>query len=844
MSSPTGWSTIAAQARRHQAKGAVPVLVCSALAGTTDALEALLAAAIEGGDVEAAVRDVQSLHASFADTHGVSLQVLEADLATLRRLALGASLLAEVSPRVRAEVLALGELMSTRLGRAVLNRMELSTHWLDARTAMRARPAAVASRHHLAAEVDFTADPALQQALAAHSCVITQGFIASDERGETCVLGRGGSDTSAAVLAGKLQAEVCEIWTDVPGMFTADPRTQPGARLLRELDYAEAMEIATTGAKVLHPRALAPVQAHGIEMHIRCTPKPELPGTRIAADAPSGPAQVKALSCRRGLVLVSMETLGMWQQVGFLADVFAVFRDHGLSVDTVSTSETNVTVTLDPTANTMPPEVMEALLADLSPHCHATLISACASVSLVGRGIRSILHRLAPALEQFEEQRVHLVSQAASDLNLTFVVDEDTASGLLAKLHSLLFAHRGADALLGPTWRELFAPATSDAPRVTTRPWWQVRRSELLDVARAGTPVYVYDAPTLVERATQLTSLRSISTALYAMKANAHPDVLRLFAEHGLGFECVSLGEVQRVHEVVGHGAQILYTPNFAPREEIEAALALPLTLTLDNLHPLQAWPELFSDREVFVRLDPGRGRGHHRKVRTAGAHSKFGVASDQLDALQTLTEACGCKVVGLHAHAGSGVLEATAWQQTASFLAHVAQRFDQVRVLDLGGGLGVPDRPGRGAFDLAALDDTLSAVVDAHPHLELWLEPGRFLVAEAGVLLARTTQLKRKGDLRYVGVDAGMHTLLRPALYGAYHHVVDLTQLDAPPTQTATVVGPICETGDVLARDRRLPDVTEGDVLLFDTAGAYGAAMANEYNLRGRPREHLLRRG
>jgi diaminopimelate decarboxylase/aspartate kinase len=187
-------------------------------------------------------------------------------------------------------------------------------------------------------------------------------------------------------------------------------------------------------------------------------------------------------------------------------------------------------------------------------------------------------------------------------------------------------------------------------------------------------------------------------------------------------------------------------------------------------------------------------------------------------------------------------VLDANAWQETALFLADAAsEHFPDVRMLDLGGGIGVPDRPSRAPFDLAALGAILDRVHAAHPGYALWLEPGRFLVAEAGVLLARVTQLKRKGDILYVGVDAGMHTLIRPALYGAWHAVVNLTRLGEPAKVLATVVGPICETGDVLARDRRIADPREGDVLLFANAGAYGAAMASDYNLRGRPREVFL---
>jgi diaminopimelate decarboxylase/aspartate kinase len=467
-------------------------------------------------------------------------------------------------------------------------------------------------------------------------------------------------------------------------------------------------------------------------------------------------------------------------------------------------------------------------------------VAGCASISLVGRGIRGILHRLAPVLELFEEHRVHLVSQAASDLNLTFVVDEGQADRLMAKLHALLFAHRGADDVLGPTWQELFAPTPRRTSRKAPPPWWETERDALLGVAARGTPVYAYHGPTVDRPADALLALPSVSRVLYALKANPHPGLIARLAAKGLGFETVSPGEIARVRESAP-GAPILFTPNFAPRAEYARALEEGVRVTLDNLHPIEHWPELFRDRDVFVRLDPGRGRGHHAHVRTGGPRAKFGLAPEQLDAVADRVRRAGARVIGLHAHVGSGILDPHSWAEVGLALDAAAERFPDVRVLDLGGGLGVPDRPGRSPLDLSTVEEGLAKLRQVHPDRELWLEPGRFLVAEAGVLLATVTQIKRKGDLVYVGVDAGMHTLIRPALYGAHHPVVNLTRLGEPATSVVTVVGPICETGDVLARDRRLAEPREGDVLLIAVAGAYGASMSSEYNLRGRPTEVVL---
>lgn len=827
------WQTIAQVARDHLDAGRHPVVVCSAVAGISDQLVALVAATTMGGH-EQLLDAIEARHHQLADELGVDAVCIADELASLRRLATGASLLGEAAPSVHARILAHGELLSTRLGAAWLEAQGLPVSWVDARTLLTSDGRGGPERAFLGAHVAPRADESLDARLP-EGLVLTQGFIAHDPKGRTVLLGRGGSDTSAALLAGRLGVP-CEIWTDVPGMFTADPRRVPAARLLRRLSYDEAQEIATMGAKVLHPRAIAPVRVAGVPLTIRCTQRPELEGTTIAQSASAG-AQVKAISHRTGLVLVAMETLGMWQEVGFLAKAFQIFAEHGLSIDLVSTSETSVTVSLDPSANALD-VALPACLEELSSSCRPRRIDACASVSLVGRGIRTILHRLAPVFELFEEQRVHLLSQAASDLNLTVVVDEEHAPKLVERLHATLFAHRGADQLLGPTWEQLFRPTTAEVDVDVTTPWWHEQRAGLLEVAAAGTPVYVTHRPTLMDRADALLALEHVDSVLYAIKANPHPDILAAFAERGLGFETVSPGEIARVREA-HPDAPILFTPNFAPREEYEQAfLDDGVTVTLDNLHPLEAWPDVFEHRPIFVRLDPGKGRGHHQKVRTAGARSKFGVSLDQLPTLKAAADRVGARIVGLHAHAGSGVLDPLAWQDTAAFLASVAADLPDVVTLDLGGGLGIPPRPGAAGLDLRALDRGLGEVKAAHPRYRLQLEPGRFLVAEAGVLLARVTQTKRKSDVHYLGVDAGMHTLIRPALYGARHPLENLSHPDAPHGPPTTVVGPVCETGDVLARDRLFPAANEGDVLLLAFAGAYGAAMASDYNLRGRPRD------
>lgn len=840
------WENIRRIAQAHRARGRRVLIVVSALSGITDQLKAIA----ESRTDDARCREMQAAivarHQAMRAELGLEACArMEQRLADLDRLVADPRR-AQAAVAWQAEVFALGELMSSSLGADFLAANGLPTQWLDAREHLCAAPIANqgAWARYLSANVPAAPDPAFAAALAARGdCFITQGFIARNGDGETVLLGRGGSDTSAGYFGALLKAELVEIWTDVPGMFSANPRVVPEARLLARLDYEEAQEIATTGAKVLHPRSLGPLRRAQVPLVIKDTNRPHLAGTEIRAVAADAAPCVKAISARKGVTLISMETVGMWQQVGFLADVFEAFKRHGLSVDLIGSAETNVTVSLDPTENLVNSDVLSALAADLAKICRVKVIAPCAAVTLVGRGMRSLLHRMSGVLAEFGALDVHLISQSSNNLNLTFVVDEALADDLIPRLHALLIradALRAEDgAVFGPSWRELGAEAA--APRRET--WWMRRREELLHLAEAGTPRYVYSLAQVRGQARSLRALGAVDRWHYALKANPHPAILRALDEEGFAFECVSMAEVESVRATLPQlpAERILFTPNFAPRAEYAQALAAGVRTTLDALHPLAHWGELFRGSEIHLRVDLGIGRGHHDKVKTGGATSKFGLALDQVEEFRALARRHGARIVGLHAHLGSGILDAAHWRSVYAQLASLAEGFSRIESIDIGGGLGVPSRPDEAPLDLDALGAALAEVKNAYPQFRLWLEPGRFLVADAGVLLARVTQTKRKGTVQYVGIDAGMNSLIRPALYEAWHEIVNLTRLGEPAQAMVQVVGPICETGDVLGANRRLPECREGDVILIAQAGAYGAVMASRYNLREPAAEIVL---
>jgi diaminopimelate decarboxylase/aspartate kinase len=839
------WRNILELAASRRAEGARVLIVVSALSGVTDALKQLC------GQGDAADRATQAAalrqrhHALCLD---MALDVpanLHARLDDLAELAeQGSAILGELAWQARVQ--AHGELLSSTLGAAFLTAQGLSTTWLDARECLRsvALPNQNERTRVLSAMVEARHDVALSARLASLGEIfITQGFIARDADDRTVLLGRGGSDTSAAYFGALLHAARVEIWTDVAGMFSANPRQVAGARLLQRLDYEEAQEIASTGAKVLHPRCLSPLREPRVPLLIKDTNRPELEGTAIGPEVREQAPSIKAISARKNITLVAMESVGMWQQVGFLADVFANFKKHGLSVDLIGSAETNVTVSLDPTENLLDSDAVAALAADLAKVCRVKVIAPCAAITLVGRGMRSMLHKLSAVLAEFGQMRVHLISQSSNNLNITFVVDEDVVDGILPRLHDLLIgagALRTDDSMLfGPAWQTLYGSGEQAAP---AQAWWRSERDTLLALAAERSPRYVYHLPTVRAQAQRLKTLAAVDRLHYAVKANTHPAILAELATQGFSFECVSPGELAAVEAAVPASVPLLFTPNFASQADFIAALATRATITIDASYPLEHWADLFADRELMLRVDLGRGLGHHEKVRTGGIGSKFGIPIEQLDAALRMAREAGARVIGLHAHLGSGILDAAHWGEVYGQLAALAERVGSITVLNIGGGLGVPSHPGETALDIEALNQVLIAVRQTYPQFSLWMEPGRYLVADAGVLISRVTQDKGKGSVRYLGIDTGMNSLIRPALYDAWHEIANLTRLDEPATAMYQVVGPICESGDILGEDRRLPESTEGDVILIAQGGAYGAAMASRYNLRDAADEVILR--
>ena len=378
---------------------------------------------------------------------------------------------------------------------------------------------------------------------------------------------------------------------------------------------------------------------------------------------------------------------------------------------------------------------------------------------------------------------------------------------------------------------------------------------ELAD--RFGTPLYVYSEAILRERCRDLMGLsaRDGFGVNYSVKANANPTLLQIIRSEGLVADAMSPGELAM--DALGGFTpeEILYISNNNTPEEMLEALSHGVLISVDSLSQLDMLGGLNRGGRVMARFNPGIGAGHHAKVITAGKATKFGISPDRLDEVFALLKKHELTLAGINQHIGSLFMEPQGYLEAAKVLLRLAaglppEVLKNLEIIDFGGGFGIPyhkyeDEP---RLDLAALGRGLHELISGWAtetgyQGRFLVEPGRSVVAECGILLGRVTAVKENGGTRYVGTDIGFNVLMRPAMYDSFHDLEAYRGdgADAGEPVLQTVVGNICESGDILAKDRLLPPLRVGDVVGVLDAGAYGFSMASNYNQRYLPAEVLI---
>ena len=418
-----------------------PVVVVSAMSKVTDSLLAMGKAA-GGGDRKSALKMARTLRERHYETAGELLGTalftefhgeLGADFEDLDELLRGIGAVGEITPRTYDFVASFGEVLSSKIVAAAFTARGLPGAHVDSRQCLltdnsytRAVPQFDETNERLRKK--------LQPLLDSGKVAVMGGFIGSTRGGITTTIGRGGSDFSAAIFGAALNAERIEIWTDVDGMMTTDPRLCPDARRIKVISFDEAAELAYFGAKVLHPATVLPAIQRNIPVYVLNSLNPTCEGTKVTARAPRCANIFKAIALKKRITLVEIAAPRRLLVHGYLKSIFEVFDNHNVAVDVVSTSEVSVSVTAETN------EAIPALAADLAKLADVKYEGRKAIVCLVGENLRDTAGIAAKVFGILEDVKIRMISQGASEINLTFVIEEDAAAEVVRRLHRAFFA--------------------------------------------------------------------------------------------------------------------------------------------------------------------------------------------------------------------------------------------------------------------------------------------------------------------------------------------------------------------------------------------------------------------
>ncbi|MEE0390184.1 MAG: diaminopimelate decarboxylase [Lachnospiraceae bacterium] len=369
-------------------------------------------------------------------------------------------------------------------------------------------------------------------------------------------------------------------------------------------------------------------------------------------------------------------------------------------------------------------------------------------------------------------------------------------------------------------------------------------------IKKYGSPLYVYDERILRKSCREMHNLlpKKNLRVNYSAKANSNIEILKIVRDEDIDVDAMSPGEIY-VQKLAGYNAdRIFYIGNNVSKEEMQYAINEKVLVSVDSLAQLESFGQINPGGDVAVRFNPGIGTGHHQKVVTAGKKTKFGVQKDFIPQVKAILEKYNLNLVGIDQHIGSLFLEPDAYIKGVESLLEIATQFSGLKFIDMGGGFGVPYHEGECRLDLKELSEKLNAVLDEflkdydNKDVIFKIEPGRYIPAECGVLLGEVYSVKENYGTTYVGTDLGFNVLMRPVLYDSYHAITIIkSNKSENGKEVATIVGNICESGDIIANEREMRKVSEGDIVAVGNAGAYGFSMSSNYNCRLKPAEVLI---
>ena len=378
-----------------------------------------------------------------------------------------------------------------------------------------------------------------------------------------------------------------------------------------------------------------------------------------------------------------------------------------------------------------------------------------------------------------------------------------------------------------------------------------MERTQLLELAQKyGSPIYVYDTDKIESQYNRLTDAFSTVKSLklnYAVKALSNINILKFFKNIGAGLDTVSIQEVQLGLTTGIDPKKIIFTPNGVSLKEIEEVAILGVQINIDNLSILELFGQKHPEIPVCVRINPHIMAGGNSKISVGHIDSKFGISIHQVPHIKRVVENTGMNINGIHMHTGSDILDIDTFLRATEILFDVAKQFDDIDFIDFGSGFKVPYKEGDISTDIEQLGVQLSErfnefCVEYGKDITLMFEPGKFLVSDAGVFLAKVNVVKQTTSTVFAHVDSGFNHLVRPMMYDSYHHITNISNPEGR-DRYYSVVGYICET-DTFGSNRRIAEISEEDVLCFHNAGAYCFSMASNYNSRYLPAEVMVHQG
>lgn len=358
-------------------------------------------------------------------------------------------------------------------------------------------------------------------------------------------------------------------------------------------------------------------------------------------------------------------------------------------------------------------------------------------------------------------------------------------------------------------------------------------------VKKYGTPVFVTEKQSLKDRVQELrkNNLRSLKI-FYALKANYNPSIVKILKSEGIdGIDAVSPFEIEMAKKCGFDRKHIMFTGNNSDDNELETVHGHGVIPNIGSISELERFGKKFPGAEVSVRFNPGFGAGETRHVVTGGKRSKFGVSDKEINHVKEILEEYKLKLVGVHCHIGSGFYKARVFRKSVRNILSIASKFKKLKFVDLGGGFGVRYGPKSKDIDITDFFSSIENDIEVFEKnngskVDVIIEPGKFLVAESTCMLTRVTNIKINKGTIFVGTDTGMNHIIRPAMYNAYHHVINVSSPNAE-TKKVNVVGNICESSDVICEKISMPMPKEGDILAVLSVGAYCSSMSSLYNLR-----------